>query len=279
MFCEEQLSAARRHRGLSISQGGHHGRGWPSANAAKDRGDDTQGRTEGVLKSIGEEARTILRLGPEFLLGAFTAVVGFHDVFSPRTAERATGIVFLFSGLILTASTILIARVEKDYGAQPAPWARESQYSDDKVRNDKARDLALGGLVLGLIPGVTLIFIQFSSYGYNDRAALWVLAAAIPALGAVMLWNEGARLDFFRAASSVALIAAGITLLPALLGSAFKPDVDATNVDAQMSMEVVGRRQASKLGNVAVIACQLTIKNIGKRRLVFVGFRVLRPRS
>jgi hypothetical protein len=220
----------------------------------------TQPKTEETPKSKPNGSSSPSRRKPirssvwvlNSLLGASTVVIGSHDVLSPRAAERATGAVFFIAGLVLTVSAI---------------WTLTAQHA-----NDKARDLALGGFVLGLIPGATLAFIQFSSYGYSRRALFWLLAAAIPVLGAMTLWRkEGARLNFFQATSSVTLLAAGITLLPPLLGSAFRPVVDPTIVDAQMDMEVVGRRHDSKRGDVAVIACKLTIKNIGKRRLMFVG--------
>jgi len=188
------------------------------------------------------------------LWGAFAVVVGSHDLLSPRAGERLTGAVFFIGGLALTMSAIWMLVPRKVTGQTI----------------DRQMNYALGGVILGLLPGITLIIIQLN-YGYSRRIGFWLLAVAIPALGAIMLWNKGARPAFFRAPSSVAILAAGIALLPPLLGGAFRPVVDATIVDAQMDMHVVGHRADSKLGNVAVIECKLTIKNIGKRRLMFVG--------
>jgi hypothetical protein len=143
---------------------------------------------------------------------------------------------------------------------------------------DKQMNYALGGAILGLLPGITLVIIQYE-YGYSQldygaysrRLVFWLLAVAIPALGAVILWKKGARLAFFGAPSSVAILVACIAFLPPLLSGAFRPVVDATIVDAQMDMHVVGHRNDPKLGNVAVIKSKLTIKNIAKRRLMIVG--------
>jgi hypothetical protein len=189
------------------------------------------------------------------LWGAFAVVVGSHDLLSPRAAERTTGAVFFIGGLALTMSAI---------------WTLRSQNGTGQT-NGKKMNYALGGVILGLLPGTTLIIIQLDYYGYSRRVVFWLLAVAIPALGAIILWNKGARPAFFRAPSSVAILAAIIALLPTLLGGAFRSVVDATYVDAQMNMHVVGHRVDSKLGNVAVIECKLTIKNIGKRRLIVVG--------
>lgn len=190
------------------------------------------------------------------LLGVSAVVVGGHDLLSPRAPERAIGAVFFIGGLALATSAI---------------WALVSSYGSDQTNNDRARNLALGGFILGLMPGVALVVIQINYSGYSYRNLLWLLAVASPALGTILLWQRGARLALFRATSSVAILAAGIALLPPLLGGAFRPVVDPTIVDAQMDMEVVGRRHDPKLGNVAVVECKLTIKNIGKRRLIFVG--------
>lgn len=184
------------------------------------------------------------------LLGASAVVLGIHDLLlSPRAAERATGAVFFVGGGLLLASAITVLTSD----------------------SDKARDFALAGFILGLSPGAALAFIQFGGYGYSHRVFGWLLAVAIPAVGAVMVWQAGARFRPFLATSSIALLAAGITLLPPLLGGAFRPVVDASLVDAQVDMKVVGRRHDAKLGDVAVVDTKLTIKNIGKRRLVFVG--------
>jgi hypothetical protein len=196
------------------------------------------------------------------LWGAFAVVVGIHDLLAPRAGERFTGAVFFIGGLALVMSAMWMLVPRKVTG-----------HTIDKQMN-----YALGGAILGLLPGITLIIIQVN-YGYSQldygaysrRLVFWLLAVAIPALGVVMLWKKGARLAFFGAPSSVAILVACIALLPPLLGGAFRPVVDATIVDAQMDMHVVGHRNDPKLGNVAVIKCKLTIKNIAKRRLIIVG--------
>lgn len=189
------------------------------------------------------------------LWGAFAVAVGSHDLLSPRAEERLTGAVFFIGGLALTMSAI---------------WTLVPRKVTGQTIH-KQMNYALGGVILGLLPGITLIIIQLNYYGYSPRILSWLLAVAIPALGAFILWKKGARLAFFGAPSSVAILAAVIALLPPLLGGAFRPVVDATFVDAQMDMHVVGHRVDSKLGNVAVIECKLTIKNIAKRRLIVVG--------
>jgi hypothetical protein len=179
------------------------------------------------------------------LLGASAVVLGIHDLLlSTRAAERATGAVFLVGGGLLLASAIAVLKSDKD----------------------ETRGLALPGFVFGLIPGATLALIQFGGYGYSRRVWLWLLAVVIPVAGAVMVGLAGVKFHVLLGASSVALIAASIALLPPLLGNAFLPVLDTTIVDAQVDMKLVERR-----GDMAVIDTKLTIKNIGKRRLVFVG--------
>jgi hypothetical protein len=196
------------------------------------------------------------------LWGAFAVVVGIHDLLGPRAGERFTGAVFFIGGLALVMSAIWML-VPRNVTGETI---------------DKQINFVLGGAILGLLPGITLIIIQVN-YGYSQldygaysrRFVFWLLAVVIPALGAFMLWKKGARLAFFGAPSSVAILVACIALLPPLLGGAFRPVVDATIVDAQMDMHVVGHRNDPKLGNVAVIESKLTIKNIAKRRLIVIG--------
>jgi hypothetical protein len=190
------------------------------------------------------------------LLGVSAAVIGTHDLLSLRAAERASGAVLAVGGIALTTSAL---------------WVLLAERKSIGIERGKAANLAFGGFLLGLIPGATLIFVQSSSVGYSSRVLLWLLAVALPAVGAVLLWSEGARLGFLGSTGSIALLAASIALLPPLVGGAFRSVVNPTIVDAHMTMEVLGRRHDSKLGDVAVVKCKLTIKNIGKRRLVFVG--------
>jgi hypothetical protein len=179
------------------------------------------------------------------LLGASAVILGIHDLLlATRAAERAIGAVFLLGGALLFGSAIAVLR------------------SDNK----ETRGWALPGFVFGMIPGITLALIQFGGYGYSASVWFWLLAVLIPAASAVMVGLVGVQLGSLVGASSVTLIAAAIALLPPLLGSAFVPVVDTSIVDAQVDMKVIGRR-----GDMAVIDAKLTIKNVGKRRLVFIG--------
>jgi hypothetical protein len=189
------------------------------------------------------------------ILGVSAAAIGIHDLLSLRAAERATGVMLAIGGVVLAAS---------------ARWAWSAEKGSNQIEKGKAANLALGGFLLGLIPGVSLIYVQ-SSVGYSLRILVWLLALAFPAMGAFLLWRRKARLEFLGSTGSIALLAASVALLPPLAGGAFRSVVNPTIVDAQMDMDVIGRRNDETLGDVAIIECKLTIKNIGKRRLVFVG--------
>jgi hypothetical protein len=190
------------------------------------------------------------------LWGVSAAVIGIHDLLSLRAAERATGVMLAVGGVVLAAS---------------ARWALSAEKGDNRIRKSRAASLALGGFLLGLVPGASLIYVQSSSVGYSFRMLFWVLALLFPAVGVFLLWREEVRLEFLGSTGSIALLAASIALLPPLAGGAFRSVVNPTIVYARMDLEVVGRRNDAKLGDVAILECKLTIKNIGKRRLVFVG--------
>jgi hypothetical protein len=200
------------------------------------------------------------------LLGASAAVVGAHDLLSPRAGERVAGILFLIGGVPLAVSAVWTLKFHED------GWAtRDYDGIASNSNQDNAKNLAFAGFLLGLIPGATLLYSQLSYSGYSRRVLLWLLVAAIPAVGAVVLWKEHARLNLLQTTGSITLLAAALTLLPSLLGGAFRPVVDPSFVDAQMNTKVIGHRRDPKLGNVAILKCTLTVKNRGKRRLMFVG--------
>jgi hypothetical protein len=102
----------------------------------------------------------------------------------------------------------------------------------------------------------------------------WILLCLLPLAAAVTVLARPGQPSRWSAQTRIAVftVAAGLLVpLGGLVSGAFKPvsDAEVPNVSAETS--IVGHRKAADGSPLAVVEADVTLENIGKRRLVVIG--------